>query len=390
MQPKEDQRLIRFLGGKTSYYVIGLVCLLCVMVWLLTKISFLFQPLGVIISTILPPMVFALVLYYVLNPLIDRLSQKIPRTWSLIITYVLIIGLLVLGGFLLVPVLKNQTEDLIKQLPGLFDGFQATLKNFLKGTPFADSINQALNSLDSVTDHLTKFITDNWQDGAKGLGNLFSAVSTAAITLFTGPLIAFFLLKDPKKFYRALIGIVPPRFRKDFNELVKIADQQIGAFLKGQIVSSLILGVMYRIVFLLIGLKFATVLALAAGLLCIVPYIGPFVAFFPGLFIAFQDSTFMVIKFVVAWFVIQLLHGDLVVPRVMGDRLKIHPITILVVLLVMGDLLGLVGVIFGIPIYALIKMLTIFSFRKFKQRYNRYFSKDGKYRKTNFSEEDYL
>lgn len=390
MQKNDENRLIRFLGGKTSYYVIGLVCLLTLMIWLLTKVSFLFQPFIVIFSTALPPMVFALILYYILNPIIDRLSKKIPRTWSLALTYVVIIGLLVLGGFLLVPVLKNQTEDLLKQLPGLFDSFQSTLKNFLKDTPFADSITQALNSIDSVTDNLTSFITDNWQDGAKGLGNVFSAVSTVAITLFTGPLIAFFLLKDPKKFYRTLIGIVPPRFRKDFNELVKIADQQIGAFLKGQIISSLILGVMYWGVFLLIGLKFATVLAIAAGILCIVPYIGPFVAFFPGLFIAFQDSTFMVVKFVIAWFVVQLVHGDLVVPRVMGDRLKIHPITILVVLLVMGDLLGLVGVIFGIPIYALIKMLVIFTFRKFKKRYNKYFAKEGKYRKTDFSEDDYL
>lgn len=98
----------------------------------------------------------------------------------------------------------------------------------------------------------------------------------------------------------------------------------------------------------------------------------------------------MVVKFVIAWFVVQLLHGDLVVPRVMGDKLKIHPITILVVLLVMGDLLGLVGVIFGIPIYSMIKLLVVFIFRKFKQRYNKYFSEDGAYRNTGFSEDDYL
>lgn len=186
------------------------------------------------------------------------------------------------------------------------------------------------------------------------------------------------------------MSIVPPRFRDDFNEVAKIANQQLGAFLKGQIISSILLGVIYWGVFMLLGLRFAGVIALAAGILCIVPYIGPFVAFFPGLFIAFQDSGFMVLKFVIAWFVVQMLHGDLVVPRVMGDRLKIHPITILVVLLVMGDLLGLVGVIFGIPIYSLIKLTIIYLFRKFKQRYNRYYGEQGTYEKTDFSKDDYL
>lgn len=167
--------------------------------------------------------------------------------------------------------------------------------------------------------------------------------------MFTGPIIAFFLLRDPQKFYQAVLGIVPPKFRTDFRTLTKIANQQLGDFLKGQIIASFILGAVYWVTFLLIGLEFASILAIAAGILCIIPYIGPFIAFFPGLFIAFQDSTFMAIKFVLVWFIVQLLHGDLVIPRVMGNRLQVHPITILIVLLVMGDLLGLMGVILGSP-----------------------------------------
>lgn len=146
-----------------------------------------------------------------------------------------------------------------------------------------------------------------------------------------------------------MLGIVPPKFRTDFRTLTKIANQQLGDFLKGQIIASFILGAVYWVTFLLIGLEFASILAIAAGILCIIPYIGPFIAFFPGLFIAFQDSTFMAIKFVLVWFIVQLLHGDLVIPRVMGNRLQVHPITILIVLLVMGDLLGLMGVILGSP-----------------------------------------
>lgn len=155
----------------------------------------------------------------------------------------------------------------------------------------------------------------------------------------------FFPFERSSKFYQSVLAIVPPAFRTDFKNLTKIANQQLGSFLKGQIIASFILGAVYWVCFLLIGLEFASVLAISAGLLCIIPYIGPFIAFFPGLIIAFQDSTFMAVKFVIVWFAVQLLHGDLVIPRVMGDRLQIHPITILIVLLVMGDLMGIVGVI---------------------------------------------
>lgn len=388
---QKNHRIIKFLGGKTPYYLLGLICLSAVTIFLLDKISFVFQPLFVVIATVLPPIICALIIYYLFNPLVNYCHEKkIPRGISIAALYAGTIVLVVFAGMRIFDILQQQTMELIKVLPSFFDDFQNGLKELLDKTSFGDQFDQMIASLDKAAENLMGFVSDNWMDGAKGLGNLFSAVSTTLIALFTGPIIAFFLLKNPRKFYHAVLDIIPPGFRKDFNELVKIADQQIGAFLKGQIISSLILGAIYWVVFLLIGLEYASVIAVAAGLLCIVPYIGPFVAFIPGLFIAFHASTFMVVKFVVAWFVVQLLHGDLVVPRVMGDRLKMHPITILVVLLVMGNLFGLVGVVFGIPIYCFIKLLVTYLFRRFKKRYNRFFADKGVYRHTDFSEDDYL
>lgn len=359
MEKEKPSKIIQFFGGKTSYYMIGLIILSALAIYLLNTVSFIFRPLVVIITTVLPPMVFALLLYYLLNPVVNFLSKKgVPRTIGIILTYVVILGLFFFGGARLIPVIQNQAQDLIKQFPNYIDDFQNAVKKILDSTPFAASSDQALDSLDKLTKEALTYLGNNWQDGAKGLGTIFSAVSSTAITLFTGPIISFFLLQSPHKLYNAVIELIPPRFRKDCRSLIKIANQQLGAFLKGQVIASLLLGLIYWVVFLLLGLEFATVIALAAGILSIIPYIGSFLAFLPGMFIAFQDSNLMVVKFVIAWFVVQLVHGDLVVPRVMGDKLKIHPITILVVLLVMGDLLGLVGVIFGIPIYSMIKLFV--------------------------------
>ena len=387
----KKNRLIQFLGGKTSYYVLGLIILCAIAAFLLKQISFLFDPFFVIISTLIPPFLFGLILYYLFNPLVDRLeTQKLPRIASIGGIYLLILLVIVLAGFQLYPIIQKQTTDLINQFPDLIADFERNADSFLANTPFGAQIDQITDTLQKVANNIMDFIGDYWQTGAAGLSSIFSTISTLFIALFTGPIIAFFLLRNPNKFYYSLLSIVPPRFRKDFNTIVKIADLQVGAFLKGQIISSFILGGIYWVIFLLIGLEYASILAIAAGILCIIPYIGPFIVFFPALFIAAQDSTGMLIKFLIAWFAVQLLHGDLVVPRVMGDRLQIHPITILVVLLVMGDLMGIVGVIFGIPIYCLLKVLVVYGFRKFKQRYNTYYGDEGKYFHSEFTSEDYL
>lgn len=387
----KKNRLIQFLGGKTSYYVLGLIILCAIAAFLLKQISFLFDPFFVIISTLIPPFLFGLILYYLFNPLVDRLeTKKIPRIASIGGIYLLILLVIVLAGFQLYPIIQKQTTDLINQFPDLIADFERNADSFLANTPFGAQIDQITDTLQKVANNIMDFIGDYWQTGAAGLSSIFSTISTLFIALFTGPIIAFFLLRNPNKFYYSLLSIVPPRFRKDFNTIVKIADLQVGAFLKGQIISSFILGGIYWVIFLLIGLEYASILAIAAGILCIIPYIGPFIVFFPALFIAAQESTGMLIKFLIAWFAVQLLHGDLVVPRVMGDRLQIHPITILVVLLVMGDLMGIVGVIFGIPIYCLLKVLVVYGFRKFKQRYNTYYGDEGKYFHSEFTSEDYL
>ncbi|WP_165037942.1 AI-2E family transporter [Enterococcus sp. ZJ1622] len=387
---KEDSRLIHFLGGKTSYYVLGLLILIALVIYFYQQIAFIFKPFVVIFVTTLPPVLFALILYYLLDPLIRRLSRKISRNLSVIVVYVFILLFVGLGSVWLIPFLEQQAKSLIESLPDLFHDFQQTIRQFLDQTPFASTFDQFFLSIDDLTSHVTSFVGDYWKSGVQSIGTIFSAVTTTFITLFTGPIIAFFLLKNPQAFYQSVLRIIPPAFRTDFKSLTKIANQQLGAFLKGQIIASFILGAVYWVTFLLIGLEFASILAIAAGLLCIIPYIGPFIAFFPGLFIAFQDSPFMAVKFVLVWFIVQLLHGDLVVPRVMGDRLQIHPITILIVLLVMGDLMGLMGVIFGIPIYTLIKLFIVFIFRKFKQRYNKYYGDSGVYQQADFSEKDYF
>lgn len=99
----------------------------------------------------------------------------------------------------------------------------------------------------------------------------------------------------------------------------------------------------------------------------------------------------MLLALIVVWIVEQVLNGNVIEPKVLGEQLRVHPVTIVLVLLVMGNLFGLFGLVFGVPTYAVIKAFGVFLFRKFKQRYNRYYGKDdGEYEDTEFSQEEYI
>lgn len=129
-------------------------------------------------------------------------------------------------------------------------------------------------------------------------------------------------------------------------------------------------------------MPFSGTLAVLVGITAIVPYIGPVVAFFPCAIIALMTSTMMFLQLCIVWVIVQLLNGELIEPQVMGKHMVIHPVTIIFVLWVMGDLFGLFGLIFGIPLYAIGKILVIFLFRRFKKRYNRIHSEEKPYEKT--------
>ena len=122
--------------------------------------------------------------------------------------------MLFFGGARLIPVIQNQAQELIKQFPSYVDDFQKSIRNILDATPFATSSDQALDSLDKLAKEALTYLGNNWQDDAKGLGTIFSAVSSTAITLFTGPIIAFFYCKVRINCTMQVIELIPPRFRK--------------------------------------------------------------------------------------------------------------------------------------------------------------------------------
>ncbi|MDU4200224.1 MAG: AI-2E family transporter, partial [Staphylococcus epidermidis] len=187
----------------------------------------------------------------------------------------------------------------------------------------------------------------------------------------------FFMLKDGHKFKDYTTKIMPPKFRKDFHDLLEKMSVQVGSYIQGQIIVSFCIGLLLFIGYSIIGLKYALVLASIAAVTSVVPYLGPTIAISPAIVIAIITSPLMLLKLAVVWTLVQFFEGHFISPNVMGKTLKIHPLTIIFILLCAGNLMGIVGVIIGIPLYAVLKVLVSHIFMLFKRRYNRYYGNDA-------------
>lgn len=374
----KETRWIKFLGGKNILFTLSILFLLGLTLLLYSELTFIFGPIFRMIAAVLTPLIISFILYYLVSPLVDFLEEKgVPRLVAIIGMYLFILGLIVLLLLWLIPVLQDQLESLINGLPMLFDQAQEFLTgivgNFLTTDNQRDIFQQGLDYFGDIESNLMNYVTE----GFSGIGTFIMSVTNIVLMLFLVPIILFFLLKDGSSFYQSFMEKAPPKYRYNVTSILSAIDSQVGNYVKGQILIALINGVMMFIGFSLIGLNYSGLLAVLGGVLSFIPYLGPTLTFLPAVFIAIGASFFMVVKLVIVWIVIQFVEGNLIEPNVMGHRLNVHPITIIFVLLIMGELLGVVGMLIGVPLYAVIRVLFNFVFMQFQQRYNKYYATEA-------------
>lgn len=377
----KKSRWMNFLGGTDLLFTLVAVILLGIAFFLFNQVSYIFTPVLVVISNILMPFVIALLMYYLFNPFVNYLEKrKVKRIYGVGILFLLVIGLLVVAVGAIFPFLRDQIASFIENFPDFIDSIIGTVTGWVETLPFGAEIESFIEEgetfIASIPDNLDQYLTD----GFSGLSTVMAGVTNVVVTVITFPIILFFLLKDEKRFFNAVLGVVPPKWREDLIRVSSEINLQVGAYVKGQLIIASSIGVMMFIGFTVIGLEYNGVLAIIAGFTSIIPYIGPTLAFIPALVIALMDSWWMVLQLLIVWAVVQFIDGNLIEPNVMGKQLNVHPLTIIIVLLVMGDLIGLFGLIFGVPIYAIIKVIVVHFFQQFKKRYNKYYGDvDGEY-----------
>ena len=382
--PPDDNRppffatnYIRFLGGRNSLFTLLMLILIGLVVFIFREVSFIFNPLNVFMKTVVLPVVLALILYYLLRPVLRLLERfKVPHIWGILIIFLGGIGLLTLLSVLVFPFLRDQFQNLIEEFPDYFMRLLNNIDQFLRNSIFGNYYRDSSFNIEELIATLPTGIADTLQATVTGIitrvTGWISTITGVILSIVIVPFILFYLLKDGDKLPGYFLKLLPPRFREDTKEVLQEADKQLGAYIQGQLIVAFCIGVMVYIGFLIIGMDYALLLGALAMVTSVVPYIGPAIAITPAAIIALVTSPFMLVKLAIVWTVVQLVEGNLISPQVMGKTMYIHPVTIIFVLLTAGSLFGIVGVILGIPMYALLRVIISHLYKLFKRRYNRY------------------
>ncbi|MDN6641239.1 MAG: AI-2E family transporter [Tetragenococcus sp.] len=370
----KNTRWIKFLGGSNALYTITVGLLLCIFIITMTKLDFIFGTLAVIISNILMPVIIALLLYYLFDPAVDFMEKhKIKRVWGIVILYASVLLLLTGGIVLVIPLLEDQISTLAETFPAFMNNlvnYAGTFIDDFSGNEITDNV---ISQLQGFIDNFSSDIGNYVSEGLTRFTSVVTGITSVVMTIVIAPIILFFLLKDAEKFANGVLAVTPPKWRADLIRVATEINIKVGSYIKGQLAIAVANGVMIFIGFTIIGLDYSGILGLAGGILSLVPYIGPTLTFIPALIIALFTSWTEVLLLIIVWFVVQFVEGNFVEPNIMGRQLNIHPLTIIIILLIMGDLLGLFGLVFGVPIYAILRVIVNYVFQKFKLRYNKYY-----------------
>lgn len=339
----------------------GLVIVLLILAifFLGKQVDWLLVPVQQFFSIVGFPLILAGVLYYLMNPLVDRLERKyhVKRTWTIIGLFVVITALIVLGVVAIIPTIRNQTLTIINDWPTYWQNASTEVNKWIND-PQLSSLRDQLEQWNTDASKLLSGRVSKYLTGTvSSLTSVFSTVTTVIIGLITMPFILFYLLRDGHQLPQYLAKLVPTKVRHSFLAMLTEINSQVSNYIRGQLTVAFFVAVMFAIGYSIIGLKFALTLGIAAGILNLIPYLGSFLAMVPSVVIALVTSPWMLVQVLIVFVIEQTIEGRIISPLVLGSSLAIHPVTILIVLLAAGKIFGLLGVIFGIPGYAILKVL---------------------------------
>jgi predicted PurR-regulated permease PerM len=361
---RKRDKLKKFFKEQNYLAVLLGFALLFVNILLLTKISFVFTPFVVFLKTIFFPVLLAGVLFYILHPFVSLLERKgVSRIVSIASIYILVLGLFVFLAVTVIPIIKDQVNALIDNLPYFGHEIERAARKFGE----SNVIGRMQESLNIDVANIVKDSTMNFTKSLSSVtGNVTGFLSTlteVVLTFVMVPFILFYLLKDGEQLPNHFLKFISEQRQPAAKRILDDMHYAISSYIRGQIIVSLFIGIMLFIGYLIIGIKYAVLLAILAMIVNIVPYVGPIIAITPALIIAFIDSPAMILKVIIVMMIVQLAEGKFISPQVMGKKLDIHPITIIFIILTAGNLFGIMGIILAIPGYAILKVLVTHSYR---------------------------
>ena len=331
---------------KKIFYGIGILSAL-LLIYFLYRIR---KPLLELLS----PVFFALLLTYLLNPLVNIFEQKkIPRILGILIIYIFVIAGIAVMMFYFIPQLLRSITELTQTIPEFFETYESLLNEFVIQYRYSDLPSRIIEILDENIYEIEQALMNALQQAVGAITGIF----TFLFDFVLGAVIAFYMLKDKEKFKEVLISLVPRKGREWVLALARDIDVVLSGFVRGQLLVALLLSILTVIGLWVLGIKYALILGMIAGLANIIPYFGPILGSIPAVIFAFIQSPIKALWVIVLYVTFQQLESAILSPKIVGSRVGLHPVITIVVVLAGGKFFGLIGLLLSVPVAGILKVL---------------------------------
>lgn len=325
-----------------------------------TVIAFLSRLMGT-----LSPLIVGFVIAYLVNPFMKlieekllsriplRIDVKLRRILAIIVSYVFYIGVIVLLMLIVIPQMINSYEDLMSKADSYIASVQTFIVSTLGKLSFIDTakltksagefISNSYELINSITPYITSFLT-----------GLFGTVQDIII----GTVISVYFLFAKERFAdrskKLVRALLPERAAETFIDYAVFSDKTFGGFIVGKLLDSLIIGIITFITLMIVGIPHYQLISVIIGVTNIIPFFGPILGLIPSAFFVLIADPAKLILFVIIVIIIQQLDGNVIGPKILGDSIGISSLGVIIAITVMSDLLGVVGMFIGVPLYVLI------------------------------------
>lgn len=357
-------------SGSRHHLLLVVATTLLTLLWLLETTGFL-----------LAPFFLALVLAYIQHPLVSWMERKgISRNWgTTLLALPGIIGIVLIAA-VGIPALGSQIAEFIQNLPSVIrslTGWAERMQGELlrRDIPYVDE--QALiGRLRSIQpNEVVAYLQERqavlaqraWQ-GVLGLGRGVGSVMSILGYVFLTPLLTFYLLRDWTRIESGLSELIPTGQRTRVLEFFREYDRLLAGYLRGNFLESAIVGALTTIALWIVGIPYAFLLGVIAGVFNLIPYIGLIISVVPAVIVALFTGNILVSlgKVAVVYAVVQALDGSFIGPKVVGDAVGLHPVWVILALSIAGAFFGFVGFLIAVPLAVLVKLLLALALARYR------------------------
>lgn len=324
------------------------------------------------ILSVLSPFFIGFVLAWILNPLVNKLEKKkMPRVVGSMLVYaIMILSIALFVGYML-PVIYDQIQVLIRNLPSIFNEVEIFMNNIVNrlgnidGVDFVSIKNQIFTT---ITGSFNNFMTSLPNTIMGMVGNLFSSL----VTICFGLVIGLYMLIDFDSINGHLLNLLPKKNRFEASLLITNISTEVRKSVNGTLLVASMVFVCDSLGFFFIGLQAPLLFGLLCGITDLIPYVGPYIGGIVAVIVGFAQSPLIGILSLIIVVVVQMVENNILQPIVMSKTTELHPVTIIVGLLLFEHFFGIVGMILCTPCMSLVKVV----WRFFKEKYNLFQDKD--------------